>query len=358
MLQTSEITATSAALPAVESHQPTSADPAKSRHKTAAYAPVGLDVGNGSTKVAVGIQEVRIPSYVLPNPQVQEVPDTFYVEYLSGDRADLVGQSWLVGQEAYYASPLGALRVVDDSQGKPEFSLQLLTGALSSLPFQGEWSLNIAVSAHHTETLGDALREKLEGRHIVRFGPLEPEVKISIRVLKVLQEGAGVIASVPELSTDAVNVVFDLGNGTTVASQFGPQGRLISRQVQPIGVEALIDAISCDPELIKLLGKEADRQLVRRAIEDRSLRYGGRKVDITEFYSTHIRAWLTSAIRPVFRRSEQWLEAAQSIVAVGGGACLPGVAEALQSKGVTVAQAPLWANARGLAQIARLLGGE
>ena len=320
------------------------------------WIPTGSDIGNGHTKVVIGLENVKIPSYVFPlTGELQEVPETGWIKYIDGDRADLTGQRWLAGDEAYIQSPTNLLRVTDDARGKPEYALHLLVGAISTLPFRSEWRLNVCTSAHHRETLGAAIKEALQGVHIVRFAPDAPECVIEVNVLQVLQEGAAILTIAPGVTPSGVTLLFDFGNGTTVATQFGPKGRMIDRKVHPAGVEVLIEGISKD--LIGILNREGDRQLIRRSIEDKSLRYGGRKLDISELYNARMVHWINSVVKPTYRAVEAWLDVSTAVIAVGGGVCLPNFSDALTAKGIMPLQNPTWANALGLAHLAQQLGG-
>lgn len=311
----------------------------------------GIDIGNGHTKIVVGFERVSVPSYVLPLvTPLQQTPVRGWVQYVSGAREDLYSQSWLVGEDAYYQSPLALCRVTDDSTGKPRYALQLLLGGLSHLKPRAEWDLRVCVSVHHVEALAVQMRQAIEGVHVVRFSPDGPEVRVTVAVADVLQEGAAVLPRV-QSQRPGVCLLFDFGNGTTVATQFGPDGRMLNRKVLEVGVEALIDGIARD--MVSQLGREGDRQLVRRAIEDGSLTYGTRQVDLSPLYQRHMQAWIPSVVSPVYRASEQWLDDSASALAIGGGVCLPNFAAALAHKGITPVTDAVWANALGLADVAR-----
>ena len=109
--------------------------------------------------------------------------------------------------------------------------------------------------------------------------------------------------------------------------------------------------------MIGVLNREGDRQLIRRAIEDKSLRYGGKKLDISELYEARMVHWINSVVKPMYRAAEAWLDASTAVIAVGGGVCLPNFSDALVAKGITPMQNPTWVNALGLAHFAQQLGG-
>ncbi|MEW5857506.1 MAG: hypothetical protein AB1861_09005, partial [Cyanobacteriota bacterium] len=54
----------------------------------------GYDGGNGSTKLVVDNAEILIPSYVAPlHNEIYDIPESkegSLIEYLSGDRTDLI----------------------------------------------------------------------------------------------------------------------------------------------------------------------------------------------------------------------------------------------------------------------------
>ncbi|MBW4444350.1 MAG: hypothetical protein KME10_24645 [Plectolyngbya sp. WJT66-NPBG17] len=72
------------------------------------FQPLGLDIGNGSTKFVTSDREVLIPSYVLPISHIGSTdPELGFIEYLGGDRDDLIGAKWFAGKPAAQVSPLG-----------------------------------------------------------------------------------------------------------------------------------------------------------------------------------------------------------------------------------------------------------
>ena len=115
--------------------------------------PVGLDVGNGSTKMVIKGDERRILSYVLPLHR--DVYDTQIgtVEYLDGSRSDLIGQSWMTGKGAYLQSPKSYLKVSHDRDGKIIYGLHLLLGAIANFPHQPDWNLQLIASISRRESL-------------------------------------------------------------------------------------------------------------------------------------------------------------------------------------------------------------
>lgn len=117
------------------------------------FQPLGLDIGNGSTKLVTGTREILIPSYILPISSLGSTdPDLGLIEYLGGDRDDLIGMKWFAGKSAAQVSPLGFQRVVDDAKGKIRYSLQVLAGGLETIPYQSNWKFAIVLSSQDAET--------------------------------------------------------------------------------------------------------------------------------------------------------------------------------------------------------------
>jgi hypothetical protein len=65
-----------------------------------------------------GLGQVLQESYVLYLEERATFANQGYVEYLAGDRADLVGRQWIAGINAYYSNPTGIYRVTDSKEGR------------------------------------------------------------------------------------------------------------------------------------------------------------------------------------------------------------------------------------------------
>jgi len=105
------------------------------------------DCGNGSVKLIINHAEIRIPSYIQPILfPLRDVPATGFVEYLEGDRADLISRKWVGGISAYHLNPTTLTRVVDSRSSKIELGLQLLLSALTELPHRDQWHFALIAS--------------------------------------------------------------------------------------------------------------------------------------------------------------------------------------------------------------------
>jgi len=324
--------------------------------------PAGFDGGNGAVKLCLDIAgnpvNQRIPAYFLPvHGSVYDVPEHGFVTYLSGDRSDLVGACWIAGLSAYQQNPMGYNRVVDGQRSKIDFGLQLLLGALSHLPSRDFWHLSLVASIHDAQVFGLELKQSLQGRHRVTFGNSSAVTDVWIDVIAVLEEGAGAIAHCRGINTIPPNgqtTVFDFGSGTVTTSVFGAKGNLIDRKVAMGGVERLIEAIARNIDTRRQLGTEGDRQVIRAGIENRSLEYGATGWSFREIYEAELKPWCASVLAPAIKAASPWLATSSNVIAIGGGAQLPTIAELLTRKSIKPVIDPAWANARGLCLISRL----
>ncbi|MEM9804622.1 MAG: ParM/StbA family protein [Cyanobacteria bacterium P01_D01_bin.56] len=317
--------------------------------------PMGLDVGNSATKALIGNEQTSIPSYVQPiYNKLHQLPAEGFVRYVAGNYVELHGRCWLAGKAAYQRNPEAYLRVCDDKQAKITQALPLVLGALSYLPFQELWDLRVVASIHHAREMGGALKQALEGTHTVQLNDHSDPTHVSITVLKVLDEGAGAVATAG--LTNGQNLIYDFGGGTTIISVFGEKGRLINRQVSPGGANALIDEIATNPDVIRRESGEADRETIRRGIENGTFAYGLQSPwDMEPIYQQEVRPWMSTVLRTALKAGDKWQRNCNRVIAIGGGAQLPLVAEVLEKKGIETLADSAWANARGLKQIATLL---
>lgn len=321
----------------------------------------GFDGGNGSTKLVIDGVEKRCPAcyYPLHNNihDVADVPDGALVEYLQGSRTDLEGSRWLTGSAAWNASPLSVLRVVDDRHGKLNFGLQLLLGAIGCLPYQPVWNLLLVASIQDAEAFGDRLAATLDGSHKVRFQGSRVS-NISIRVIQVVEEGLGALVEATALNVLDVrgrqNILLDLGHGTTIASVFGSGGRLIHRSVGSGGVDALLGNIAAHIETRQYLARQGDTELLRLGLENGSFLYGTTGWSFASIYQKELPPWARDNLAIALKSVDAWRESAAAILAVGGGAQLPGIAALLAAKGIKTLENSTMANARGLHRFGQL----
>lgn len=314
--------------------------------------PIGLDVGNGAVKLYSGMGQHLLESYVFYLEERASFANQGYVEYLAGDRSDLTGKQWIGGINAYYFNPTAIYRVTDSKDGKAELCLQLLLSALTQLPHRKEWHLNVVASVHDGKTFGKAVAQALVGVHHVRL--LGKESSITVTVGKVLEEGAGVAYAIRHQHDFTNAVLFDIGNGTTIVSAFNHLQMTYRDYAPDAGVEKLIDAIATADSVRLYLKRPADRHLIRAGIESGKFDYGTQHPgwNFRDAYTKALPDWFNQGLKPFVKAAETRVPAATAVIAVGGGACLPGIAHFLAKRGISVPQDARWVNANGLYQVA------
>ena len=311
--------------------------------------PMGLDIGNGALKVVTGLGEHRLESYVTYLDSRLSMGQTQgYVEYIQGDRDDLQGKQWIGGINAYYHAPRALARVTDDKTGKVDLGLQLLLSGLTLLPYRSEWVLSLTVSIHDGATLGKGLKSALEGDHTVVLNGKRSTVSVTVN--GVLEEGTGAVINYQKQSDFTNALVYDLGNGTLIVSSFNGLAMTDRSYSQNGGVESLIDAIATNDLVRQYLKREGDRHLIRAGIESTQFTYGTQYPDwkFTEAYKQELPRWVDRVLKPMVRPTEDRMASATALIAIGGGACLPGIKGLLAKRNIQVLIDPQWTNARGL----------
>ena len=317
--------------------------------RTDSASPMGVDIGNGSLKLVSSQGETRIDSYVYYlSERASMAASSGYVEYHQGDRSDLVGKQWVAGISAYYHGLRGIYRVTDTNQGKADLGLQILLSGLSMLPYRAEWNLCLVASIHDGQALGKGLKASLEGTHIVLMSNKQSTVQISVAA--VLEEGSGAVIHYHRECDTTNALLYDLGNGTLIVSGFAGLKMTDRRYSQNGGVESLIESVATNEQIRCKLLKEGDRHLIRAGIENRTFTYGTQYPDWTfkEAYKAELPNWIERVLKPMVRPTEERMASATALIAIGGGACLPGIEALLAKRNIQVLSDPLWANARGL----------
>jgi hypothetical protein len=314
--------------------------------------PMGVDIGNGQLKLVASSGESLTESYVYYLSERSTDTVKGYVEYLDGDRADLKGKQWIGGINAYYNGLSSIYRVTDSKEGKPELGLQIFLSALSELPYRDVWNLAIAVSVHDSKTLGSALKRALEGSHTVRIRHKQSE--LNIKVVAGLEEGTGAVITYQKQADTTNAILYDLGNGTLIVSSFNGLKMTDRKYSQDGGVEKLFDQIATHDAVRTELKKEGDRHLIRKGVETQTFGYGTQYPDwnFESVYREELPKWVNNVLAPTVRPWDDRRASATALIAIGGGAELPGIASLLSKKNIKVLGDPLWANARGLYTLA------
>ena len=200
------------------------------------------------------------------------------------------------------------------------------------------------------------MKQALEGAYSVELNGRR--FQIHIRVAGVVPEGTGAIlhaASTKKLKAHELSKVFnlDFGNQTLICSMF-KGAQLLGSPVyrDRAGVNALIERIAQHPKVIRFCNGQADRHLVREAIEHRDLRFEyGREVmgEFRSVYAECLAAWLETTVIPFLKDPEiRRLMKGATFLAIGGGALLQGLTDKLKGYGFTVLEDAQTANVKGM----------
>ncbi|NER49434.1 MAG: ParM/StbA family protein [Symploca sp. SIO1A3] len=328
---------------------------------------VGVDNGHGSLKFVIssnsGQTKVRCPSKFkeifedLSDYSIVREGNYFY--YSNGTRKDLIGREFFTGSLAYSAAPSTHIRLSDNPEYKVEYALHAILGALSTLPHRNKWNLKVALSIHQSQLYKKALIEQIEGEHYVGFtDKFESSSKIAIKVLSVLPEGAGAYAYCRSnllIDSTQQTIAFDLGTGTIIWQVFAPGGKLIDRGVLTAGgCIDLMDAIAATPLIQRYEGgRTGDIEMIRQGIENSTFNYGTTGINFQDIYATEVTRWLQNRLSMAVKAVTPWMRSTGNLVVWGGGAQLPGLAEALKRHRFTAIPNGAWANAIGLQRIAQ-----
>jgi len=339
-------------------------------NQTRPFIPVGVDSGAGLTKVCIGLNgsqiRLRQPSKVL-ELKAALIEDLSSKEgghffYHSGDRTDLIDREFLTGELAAWKAPTTHIKLSDDPALKAEYALHTLLGALATLPHQQDWYLFVVISTHSRDLFNTKLKELTNGTHIVSFGgKSKPQTRVNITVGSVAPEGAGSYTYAKRLNlinSSAHVIALDFGTSTVIPQVFSPGGKLIYHQPLEVGgCIDLLEAIASDPELIRFLqtGKAGNVELIRRGIESGEFNYGTRDFSLRPVYARLVKSWLADRLRLGLKATEEWRDAAQSLVAWGGGTEMSGVSKMLGTQRITTVPDGCWANAIGLQTLASAL---
>ena len=286
---------------------------------------VAVDVGNRVIKYCTDTGIVKtLPSWhkdleSWDNPQPDK--ESAIINYVKGDNADLVGQSWVVGM------------VAQDLGGTPTFELEkaflapkLFLAMLENWAGSGQLSLSRLVCSLPNDLQTDkveALVESLTGsHHVVRNG--QP-LSVDIRNVEVQPETLGAFkwALANKFFKYArVNGVLDLGGKTGIGQLFTKNGTLI-RESRVIvgGTYNLAKIIAKHPELMAQ-DTTPNLSLIMDAIADGTLVYGTTGISFSDRFESYVAQWLSDIRNKLKISWSQWLPELGEVVIVGGSAPL------------------------------------
>lgn len=321
--------------------------------------PCGWDCGNGYSKLHTAQGQILIPSYF---KQISASDENSYeslgngalVEYLQGDRTDLVNSKWLIGEtaEIYFKQSFG--RIVDDLRNKLTYGLQMLLGAIALIPRQQNYNLLIVASLHDSQAFSSDLKKALQGQHMVKFDGNQI-VNICVNC-QVTEEGVGALIVSRSPGQQKVALI-DLGHGTTITSVFeGNKLLQNSRKIDTVGVHHLCEAIANNLQTRRRLGKAANSHLIREGI-GQNFRYGTSNWEFSDVYSDELRPWLQSCLVPSWKHLQSRADDLDAIYLIGGGAALPNIASIAARQGIATIPNSQTANVEGLLKLAAIKAG-
>jgi len=296
-------------------------------------SPVGFENGNGNPKAVIDGTSVIFPAYICADfatDSDEEFPGLVTID----------GRSYLTGESAQFAA--GMARTADDEVRKAEYALPMLLGGLARMPHRPRWDLKVAVSAQSAE-IRSQLPSRLNGRYEVILNNTHRTV-VNIQVLATVPEGATVSAFYP-----GTVAVIDIGFGdlqALVVQQF----KLLRSPVRYGGIDWIVSQIDSS---LKSQSRGVDRAAIRSAIDDNTFQTSGLSpIYFQAQYDAVLESWFASQLEPVLREIKS-VSGIQRVIAIGGGACNPGIRARLQNYSITIPESPEMLGARALYQIAK-----
>ena len=319
--------------------------------------PCGWDCGNGYAKLHTQDGQILIPSYF---KQIIETDGNDYeslgngavIEYLQGERIDLVGSKWLIGDTAEIYCKQSFGRIVDDFKNKITYGLQMLLGAIALASRQQNYNLFVVASLHDSQAFAPDLKKALQGNHTVKFDGKDI-VNICVNC-QVTEEGVGALLISRAPGQQKIALI-DIGHGTTISSVFeGNKLLQNSRKIDTVGVHHLCEVIANNLLTRRHLGKPANLHLIREGMS-RNFNYGTTSWDFSNIYGSELKGWLASCLVPAWKHLQSRADELDAIYLVGGGASLPFVSAIASRQGVATIQNSQLANVEGLLKLATLV---
>jgi hypothetical protein len=316
--------------------------------------PCGWDCGNGYAKLHTREGQILIPSYF---KQIIETDRNDYeslgngalIEYLQGDRSELVGSRWLIGETAEIYCKQSFGRIVDDFKNKITYGLQMLLGAIALTPRQQNYNLLVVASLHDSQAFSSDLKKALQGQHTVKFDGKDI-VNICVNC-QVTEEGVGALLISRAPGQQKVALI-DLGHGTTITSIFeGNKLLQNSRKIDTVGVHHLCEAISNNLQTRRHLGKPANPHLIREGLT-KNFSYGTTSWEFSSIYGDELKDWLASCLVPAWKHLQSRADDLDAVYLVGGGAMLPNVSAIAARQGIATIQNSQIVNVQGLLKLA------
>ncbi|MBW4597651.1 MAG: hypothetical protein KME46_33305 [Brasilonema angustatum HA4187-MV1] len=353
-----------------------------------------IDLGNHWVKAYIeGYELLREPSWYarcLSNTS-NKLPG--HVRYVDGVRSDLVGQCWLVGNQAVRSGSSDLMRLVEDYTGKSSLWLEYFLGTLAHLPqVNSEMNLDVTVTCNDVKRHSPIIR-KNEGTHRVELCGVPCTVNIVVKA--ILPEG---FAALKSQKLDGAVTICDIGGGNTSISRFFNSEPVGEVAVKDFGAEYLIEKIVCNSDLKALIKQAPDKDVINRSIEvgvkfkksesgdalgqrngaslittthrgdntDQQnkglphfsshspgdkipfLAYGDSAMNFYKVYEVELQDFINCRLREVIKQLEQYKLGGDQILIIGGGSKLPLLNAALKKKGFLISDNGAFDNLTGL----------
>ncbi|MEA5504419.1 hypothetical protein VB735_15105 [Halotia wernerae UHCC 0503] len=329
--------------------------PAKNRK----YFRSVVDLGNHWIKAYVeGYELIREPSWYarcLSNTS-SKLPG--HVQYLSGDRPDLINICWLVGNQAIRSGSSDLMRLVEDYTGKSSLWLEFFLGTLAHLPqINSQMNLEVTATCNDVKRHSEGIRSNA-GTHKVELCGIPCTVNISFKA--VLPEG---IAALKSHKLGGAVTICDIGGGNTSISRFFDSESVGDVLAKDFGAEYLIDKLCHSSDLKALIKQAPNKDIVNRSIETGIkfkkteagsklpfLAYGDSDINFYKVYELELQDFINCRLREVIKQLEQYKLAGDQILIIGGGSKLPLLSAALKAKGFLISDSGAFDNLNGLIQ--------
>ncbi|NJO62523.1 MAG: hypothetical protein HC836_31135 [Richelia sp. RM2_1_2] len=311
-----------------------------------------IDLGNHWIKAYVdGYDFVREPSWFsrcLSNTS-DKLPG--HVKYIDGNREDLKGICWLVGNQAVRAGSSDLMRLVDDYTGKSSLWLEYFLGTLAHLPqINSQMELEVTATCNDVKRHEQTIRNN-EGTHKVELCGIPCTVTIKIK--SVLQEG---VAALKSQQLEGAVTICDIGGGNVSITRFFNSESVGEPIVKDFGAEYLIERIAASSELKTLIKQAPSKVVINHSLEKGIegtkkkpvLNYGDSNLNFYSVYQFELVDFINCRLREVIKQLEQYKLAGDKVLVIGGGSKLPLLSAALEKKGFLISDNGAFDNLVGL----------
>ena len=313
------------------------------------------DLGNHWLKASVeGFDLIRIPSYHASCLDFTSENLDGYVKYIAGDRDDLVGKSWLIGQQAVRSESADLSRLVDHYMGKSELWLEYFLGLLSHLPQINPCQKHkVTITCNDVDRHEPIIRKLATGTHKVLLSGQLATVEVAIK--KVLPEGYAALRN--HKLTGAVRVV-DFGGGNITISGFEGDQLIGEPIAKDFGCESLLQDLAGSSSLKSIIKQAPNLEVLNTSLErgvkkdsktgEQFLYYGASKLNILPAYKEALGKFIDCKLREVIKKLDEYALTGETILVIGGGSKLPFLNVALKKKGYKISSDGGFDNIKGL----------